>query len=388
MRRHYRLRKGTQMRATIVLFAALLFGTNSLPAIAANEKVERDAPSSQEAIDGFAAELLADPDVPAFGLAVLSCRSINMRMDGVRRVDETGKISSAARFNIGSNAKSMLASVAARLHDRKRVSLDATIADLWPEAATMHPDKANITLAQLLSHSSGLPAFDRGKDLDRVPVSASAPEGMRREAAEWLLSQPLFAPPGQETLYSNAGYIIAGHLLERATGLSVIALLEKEVFAPLGLDAELGEPRRMAGGQPFGHYMGAQGIAVYDDLDPPIPPFLEAAGNVSITPLSYARYLQAHLCALNGETDYLTSETAQRVHRSVQDGGSGLGWGITELNGSRVSFHIGGTGDFTAYAAISGNQDRAALAILSVGGEPASIAQPWLISAITSGSGE
>ena len=262
------------------------------------------------------------------------------------------------------------------------LSLDATIGGLWPEVAEKYPDKAEITLAQLFSHSSGLPAFNKGAELESVPDFAGAPADVRKAAAAWFLSRPLAKPVGEETLYSNAGYVVAGYLLERASGKSLADLLESEVFIPLGIRAKLGEPRDMAGSQPFGHYVSESKVVANTGEDPPIPPFLEAAGNVSFSPLDYARYLQAQLCALRGASDFLSPDIARRLHAPEIAGGSGLGWGITKIDGAQVSFHIGGTGDFTTYAAIAPDQNRAVFLMMSVGGEPAVVGQPWLINSI------
>lgn len=368
------------MRTITTLLAASALLSAVMPTHAqANEPASLKPANPSLLIEAFSKQLDEDPEVPAYGLAVVTCASINLQTGGLRRVDDDERIGSGARFNIGSNAKSMLATAAARLHDRGVISLNSTIGQNWPEILSKHPDKAGITLEQLLSHSSGMPSFSKGTELDQVPSFNGTHEDIRRAAAEWFLAQPLVTPPGETTTYSNAGYVIAGYLLEKRAGVPLGELLQAEVFGPIGIAAAIGEPRNMPGSQPWGHYVSGGTVAAYDHEDPPIPAFLEAAGNVSLTPLSYARYLQANLCAVNGERDFLAPATARQMHRAVLDGGSGLGWGLTELNSAAVSFHVGGTGDFTAFAALSGDLDRAALAVVNVGGAPAQQAQRWLI---------
>ena len=337
---------------------------------------------AQTGFDAFTEQLETDPNVPAFGIGVLGCEQVAVHAGGIIRIDGAARIGPGAVFNIGSNAKSVLATAAGRMHDRGELSLDATIGGIWPEIAEKHPDKAEITLAQLFSHRSGLPAFNTGAELEGVPDFSGEPAAVRKAAAEWFLSQPLAKPIGEETLYSNAGYVVVGYLLELASGKSLANLLDSEVFRPLGITADLGEPRNMAGSQPFGHYVSEGQVVANTSDDPPIPPFLEAAGNVSFGPLAYARYLQAHLCALRGDSDFLSPNTARRIHTPEIAGGSGLGWGITKMGEANVSFHIGGTGDFTTYAALSPDQNRAVFVMMSVGGDPASVGQLWLIEAI------
>ncbi len=367
-------------RLNILISACLSLGLTAPLAAEAGSAGKVEVAS---AVESFAGDLRSNTDVPAFGIATISCGAIELQMDGLTRIDGDQRIGSGARFNIGSNAKSMLASAAARLQQNGKLTLDDTIAQALPELAKLYPDKAQITLAQLLSHSSGLPGFDTGSALGTVPEFDGTPAEIRAATAEWFLSQQLAGTPGGQTIYSNAGYVVAGYWLARVSGKTLPDVLQEEVFHPLGIEAGLGEPRQMSGTQPFGHYITEAGVTAYSESEPPIPPFLAAAGNVALTPLAYARYIQAHLCGLQGESDYLPSVLVERLHTPVIEGGSALGWGVTELGGATTSFHIGGTGDFTAYAAIAPDKDRAAFAMLSIGGAPASVAQKWLIEVIS-----
>ena len=84
-------------------------------------------------------------------------------------------------------------------------------------------DKAGITIAQLLCHTSGLDA-----DL-HLPQMAASPQ----EAAQAILDAPLTAAPGQTVQYGDAGYILLGQLLECLYGMELSELAVQEVFWPL-----------------------------------------------------------------------------------------------------------------------------------------------------------
>lgn len=328
--------------------------------------------------------LREEASIPALVLAEFTCETREIASAGVLRNDHDQKVSPAARFNIGSNAKSMLATVAARLDEKGKLDLDASLETLWPEAAVTHPDKSRITLAQLLSHTSGLPAFDEGTVLDTVPEFNGRTGSVTHQTALWFLSQPLVATPGQTNLYSNAGYVVAGAILEQVTGQLFNEIMRQELFVPLALDAAFGEPRKLGEDEPFGHYVSEGSVVVYDQIEPPIPAFLEAAGNVSLSMDDYIDYMQAHLCGLQGnDTELLSADMATRLHKPHIEGSAGLGWGLTELGGIATSFHIGGTGDFTAYMALSPDKNRGAAALLNVGGAPANPVQDWLVETMS-----
>ena len=86
-------------------------------------------------------------------------------------------------------------------------------------------DKAEITIAQLLSHTSGL---STGLHLWQQAESAD-------EAAQVILNTPLSAKPGEKVQYGCAGMILLGQLLECLYGMELSELAMQEVFWPLGM---------------------------------------------------------------------------------------------------------------------------------------------------------
>lgn len=86
-------------------------------------------------------------------------------------------------------------------------------------------DKADITIAQLLTHTSGLPT---GLHLWREIADPSF-------AAKHILDLPLSAAPGEKVQYGCAGYILLGQLLECLYGADLSELASQEIFWPLGM---------------------------------------------------------------------------------------------------------------------------------------------------------
>ena len=361
---------------SLVLGASLL-----ITGCAALDKPSRSLPVSGELAE-TANELRTD-GAPAVGLAVVSCSGGNQAIVGLRQVDGDAIAGPNSLFNTGSNGKSMLAVAAISLAAKGGFSLDDPIERLWPESVAGREDKKRITLAQLLSHESGMPAFDSGSELSTVPAFSGSATEIRRQAAFYFLDQPLVSVPGAKVAYSNAGYVVASALLEHVTGMALTQILDKQVFEPFGFNGRIGEPRAVSPDGLVGHYVNDGKLVPYLDTDPPVPPFLQGAGYISLTTSDYARYVQVHLCGLLGRSAILSQASAKILHGRDRDDHVGLGWGVTELGGSLVSFHVGGTGDFTAYMAVSEAQDKAAIAVLNVGGAPASAAQRWLIATMT-----
>ncbi len=324
---------------------------------------------------------LSDESIPAYSAAVMRCGKNAFRSAGRIRMDRRMPTTPESRFNIGANAKAMLAAVAARYVEQGRIRFESSLAELWPVVAEIAPDKAPITLEMLLSHRSGLTAFVDPQERDQMPVFSGDPGDIRRQAAMWLLERPLEHAPGDATLYSDAGYIVAGVVLARATGLSLEQMFEAELFGPLDLDAQLGASQRVD--EPYGHHQQEGRVRVNLSVEPVVPVYADAAGNVSISAPDYAAFLQAHVCGLQGiETGYLSAATIRRLHMPLAGSRSALGWSRVDIAGALTSFHIASADDFTAYAAIAEASDVAVLVLLNVGGEAAAPGSSWMLAAL------
>ncbi|HRD27393.1 MAG TPA: serine hydrolase domain-containing protein [Caulobacter sp.] len=125
------------------------------------------------------------------------------------------------RINIASVSKSITATVVFCLIDTGRLALTDRIDRFLPDAPA---DKAGITLAQLMEHSSGLP-------------NSYAADGIARrdQAMTAILAEPLAAAPGDGSLYSNLNYEVLAAIAEIASGETYADLTRHEVLAPAGM---------------------------------------------------------------------------------------------------------------------------------------------------------
>lgn len=87
--------------------------------------------------------------------------------------------------------------------------------------------RERITLLDLLTHRSGLPAW--------APLYLHARRGDRAGRIGFLKRVPLAGRPGKQVVYSDPGYILLGFALERAARASLDRLFERLVTRPLGL---------------------------------------------------------------------------------------------------------------------------------------------------------
>ncbi|GAA1044765.1 serine hydrolase domain-containing protein [Streptomyces murinus] len=157
----------------------------------------------------------------------------------------TGKPrSSSDRYRIGSLTKTFVATVLLQLEAEGRLSLDDTV-DTWlPGLVEGHGnDGRRITLRQLLGHTSGIPDYTADPDFRARYLTE---DGFRRHrydtftprqaVAIALRHAPDFAP-GTSWRYSNTNYVIAGMVIEKATGRSYATEITRRLIEPLRLTA-------------------------------------------------------------------------------------------------------------------------------------------------------
>lgn len=231
-----------------------------------------------------------------------------------------------------------------RMCQAGRLSLACPLGEILPEAP---PDKAAITLLQLLTHTAGFPAHFF---LSRF---AAAPE----EALAALLAHPLAQPPGQAPLYSCMGYLLLGCALQRREGAGLDALAREWVFAPAGLRATGYCPRGEAAPTEWDEGLGAPLTGVVHDEN---ARFMEGvAGNAGVfsdlADMSrFARMLSLGGRLPEGEV-FLTEESFRAMIRDYTPRGPehrGLGVCLASTPGSflgetmsrRAFGHTGFTG--------------------------------------------
>lgn len=124
--------------------------------------------------------------------------------------------------------------LSARLVERGELELDRAVAAYLPEFAR-GDEKAAITLRHLLTHTSGLPAWQ--------PLRITT--GNRRERVlETIAATPLEYPTGSRVVYSDLGFITLGLLLEKIAGTLLAELAQREIFQPLRLERTFFNPAR------------------------------------------------------------------------------------------------------------------------------------------------
>ncbi|MEM1054458.1 MAG: serine hydrolase domain-containing protein [Bacteroidota bacterium] len=149
---------------------------------------------------------------------------------GAAHLEHEAPITPETVFYIGSVGKQFTAFAIAMLAERGMIDLDANVHTYLPELDLDRP----VTVRQLVHHTSGL------RDSFGLLTMAGVRDGdlVTQEIARDLVlrQRELNFKPGTEFGYSNSNYIALAEIVERVTGDSFRAWMEREVFRPLGMN--------------------------------------------------------------------------------------------------------------------------------------------------------
>ncbi len=268
---------------------------------------------------------------------------IGLAVSGERKKGSDSYITPNDKWHIGSITKSFTSTMIARLIEKGELSWNTTIEDVFPDENKIHSMWKNVTLRNLLTHTSGAkPNFSilvRLKNPDAGIDRITA----RESAVRNILARRPKTTPDTAFVYSNVGYTIAGVMAEKKTGISWEDLIVREVFSPLGIKSGgFGAPKDKVGklSQPWGH-RNIFGFTVSSRGDN--SSIMGPAGTIHISLNDLAQYGVEHLNGIKGKGSILTSDSYKHLHTPKLNNYA-YGWVIgapQELNVGNVHWHNG-----------------------------------------------
>ncbi|AVV46621.1 serine hydrolase [Streptomyces sp. P3] len=182
---------------------------------------------SQEKLSDIVAAQAQEFGVPGVAVGVLLDGQEIYASHGVTSLNNPLPVDEKTLFSLGSVSKTLTATALMRLVAEGKVDLDAPVRRYVPELELADEQTAaQITVLNLLNHTAGLDwnLIDDGEgDRSLAGLVAKLPQ------------LPLIAPPGARASYSQAGYNLAGRIIEKVTGLPFEQAMARLVLEPVGL---------------------------------------------------------------------------------------------------------------------------------------------------------
>lgn len=249
--------------------AVLLLGSTAVTASAAGSG-ESTIAELMERIELEVPLLLQETGVPGAAVSLVhDGRLVYSAGFGWADRETKTPVRPSTLFNVGSISKTLTAWGVMAAVEEGALDLGTPVADLLPDLPLLQGAAASgITLEQLLGHTSGL---------STPSVPEYLPWERRLDLLSWLSSPEseirVETPPGEDWSYSGAGYSVLQLLLERISGETFAAHMERAVLEPLGMTSSGFRPPRSgpdvarpyAEGEriPFRRYSGSAAAGLY-----------------------------------------------------------------------------------------------------------------------------
>ncbi len=144
----------------------------------------------------------------------------------------TGDVNENTMFDIASITKPVATTTAILiLHDQHILNIEKPVSEYLHEFS-QYPDKKNVTIRHLMTHTSGLPAW--------LPLFQFCMS--RTDMITFLASQPLKTSPGTTVEYSCMGFVLLAEIVSRLTHQSLSKFCKSRIFDPLQMTQTLFNP--------------------------------------------------------------------------------------------------------------------------------------------------
>jgi CubicO group peptidase (beta-lactamase class C family) len=315
-----------------VLIAVLCIGS---PAVHAQSAAD----ARFEALVALTDAKMKEFGVPGVALGIVHDGAVSIRGLGVTNVEDPLPVTAHTVFPIASISKTFAATAMMRLVEQGKIDLRAPVRTYLPDFRVR--DEAvsrEVTVWHLLTHQGGWEGQVSGPE--------RGTETLKNFVAS-ITDLMQVAPPGAAWSYNNAGFSIAGRVIEVATGMSINRAIRDLVFQPLGLEHA---------GTTAGDFITQRFAAGHSTRDgtatlqrPFSPSTSVTAGGVGLCItdlLAYARFHLGDGTAANGQR-VLTRESLEllrtpQMHKQGTDDDMGIAWHLRRMGALHTASH-GGT---------------------------------------------
>lgn len=290
-----------------------------------------------DAIDRKVEDFVRLTMVPGVAVAVVrDGEVVKAKGYGFANVEWKARTTAETVFRLASVSKQFVTTAVMLLQQDGKLRASDPLRQHLPEA----PDAwANVTIAQLMSHTSGLPTESPGfRWYEDRPINEVI------KAASML---PLRFEPGSKYEYCNFGYFVLAEIVNRVAGEPWDALLERRVFDPLGMNATRATTATALVEQRAMGYEWKNG----ELRNLPMHVALRPSGGTLSNVLDLAKWDRA----LKG-AEILSEATkaAMWTPITLNDGKThpyGFGWELATKNGHRIVAHGGAANGFRTHFA-------------------------------------
>jgi D-alanyl-D-alanine carboxypeptidase len=323
------------------LLRAICFLLLATPILEAQAPATTMPLAVQKKVDAIVRQALTTTGIPSVSIAIVQNGAIAyLQAYGAGRLEPNTPALPSMRYSIGSISKQFTAAAVLLLAEQGKLLLDDPVSKFVPDLTRGN----EVTIRQLLSHTSGYQDY---WPQDYVPPFMLQPISADKILDQWA-RKPLDFDPGTEWQYSNTNFVIAGLIVEKASGEPLLKFLSQHIFTPLGMKSVMNiDQNRLTETDATGYLRYALG-------PPRLAPkegkgWLFAAGELAMPAEDLAKW---DISMIN-QTVLQPASYAQMEKEVVLKNGLGtrygLGVDVREESGQRAIEHGGEVSGFTSH---------------------------------------
>jgi len=339
----------------------------------ASEPALAEWPGERPAYDSLAVAVQAEAsrwNVPGITVGLLHHAHEETTATGITSILTRQPVTDDTVFQIGSISKVFTATLVMRLVEEGLLDLDVPVITYVPDLPLADATaRTSVTLRHLFSHGAGFEG-DRFIDYGR------GDDALARSIAGFHTLQQWTAP-GELYFYCNAGFYLAGRVIERVCGAPFERVMRERLFEPLGLrSAVFFAEEAITLPHAVGHRLPSREAGHTIAQGYSLPRNVNAAGGIVTSTRDLLRFARMHIDdgGIDG-TRLIPPQSARAMRSPHMDAGPGrgwygIGWSINDYDEFRIVGHGGATGGFRAQLTVVPERSFA-IAILT-NGEPGS----------------
>lgn len=179
-------------------------------------------------IDSLLLNVFKDANGPGGVFLVAKAgKPIYQKAFGKANVELNVNMNTANIFQLGSITKQFTAIAILMLEEKDKLSTNDPISKYIPD----YPNGNQITIHQLLNHTSGIKDFTKMKSIAQIAQQDLSP----KELVAFFKNEPVDFKPGEKFEYNNSGYALLGYIIELIAKETYENFIQKNIFQKLGM---------------------------------------------------------------------------------------------------------------------------------------------------------
>jgi CubicO group peptidase (beta-lactamase class C family) len=264
-------------------------------------------------------ELMKELGIPGVAIGVYDKGKVSTQGYGVTNIDNPLPVDDDTLFQIGSITKTFVGTMTMMLVEQGKLDLDTPVKVYLPDFKVQDKESTEkVTIRHLFTHTAGWVGDWFPSGIEQGPDSVE-------HYVKTMADIPQFTPLGEYLSYNNAGYNLAGRILEVVTGKIFSDLLKEMILEPLSMNNTYILPWEMMTKRfASGHTPGEKGVGVAEPWS--IGRASGPAGGIVSSVKDMVKYIKFHL----GEGDELIAkESLEQLHTPQREFAPGRNIALT-----------------------------------------------------------